>query len=143
MAPRNTLNRELSTPAKNKPCCTTPKIIAPNTFKWILFVGLVGLSVWFYSADFQMDSFGLAIDRDQAEETAKMALHDRGISLDESWRVQSTVEITGNEAKQYFKEKAGDMAYLGLMGSYLYPPLWKVNSQNLRVISQTGRKNFP
>jgi hypothetical protein len=30
MTPRNTRNSELSTPAKNRPCCTTPKISAPS-----------------------------------------------------------------------------------------------------------------
>jgi len=30
MTPRNTRNSELSTPAKNRPCWTTPKISAPS-----------------------------------------------------------------------------------------------------------------
>ena len=104
-----------------------PKIISPKTFKLILCGGMAGLIMWLCTADFQETGSPLKIDRNQAEALAKKALIGRGINLDDSWRVLSTVNILGKDAKRFFREEEDNKNYslLSYRG-YLCPPLWKV-----------------
>jgi len=128
---QNSFNSDWQPSSKNETSAEigevkNPKIITPKTFRWFLCAGILGLVVWFYTADLRQTPFPLQINRTKAEILAQKALNDRGVSLDESWLILSTVKVIGKESKKFIKEVGGKNVYNKLMGTYLHPPLWKV-----------------
>src|SRR5207302_4387774 len=75
---------------------------------------------------FRLDVPPIQITRSEAERQARQALNDRGVQLDQSWRVLSRIEGQPGEQNRFVRQKAGRSVYEKLLGLYLTPPCWFV-----------------
>ena len=124
-------NRSWIPPAEE---ATEPKVtkaaqivgISPRTARLLPVVGLLGLIVWFLSANFRNDAPPLNIGRNDAEELARKTLSEEGVGLSEMWRVLSAVEAHVDQQDRFIWQTGGEEAYSKLMEEYLPPPRWKV-----------------
>jgi len=98
--------------------------ISPVVLRALPVVGVIGVVLWVVASPFRTDVPSVQINRSEAEQTARQALNERGVQLDQSWRVLSRIEGQAGEQHRFVWQKAGPSGYQRLLGSYLTPPHW-------------------
>jgi hypothetical protein len=101
-------------------------VISPAALRALPAIGLVGLLVWIFASPFHTDAPPVRITRGEAEQKARQALTDRGITLDPSWTTLSHVEGQPGEQNRFVWQTAGESIYKKLIGVYVTPPHWFV-----------------
>jgi len=92
---------------------------------WMI-LGVVGLAAVVATAAADRRSDGLTIGRLQAAELARQALRDRGVTLDDTWRVMPIPESGAQAAHEFVSETAGEARRLELVGRYIPSARWRV-----------------
>ena len=100
--------------------------VSPVILRALPIIGVIGLVLWIAASPFRLDVPPIQITRSEAERQARQALNDRGVQLDQSWRVLSRIEGQPGEQNRFVRQKAGRSVYERLLGTYLTPPHWFV-----------------
>ncbi len=100
--------------------------IGPQTRRWVLVGGILGLVLWLFFAKFQNDAPSLTIGRGEVEKLAQKTLAARDIELSDSWQILCDVRTPSGQDDRFIWQKGGKENYDGLMGTYLRPPYWRV-----------------
>ena len=95
--------------------------------------GVVGLVLWAMFASFAFDAPPLDVGRVEAEQRARAALAERGVTLDASWRALTQLDGSPADTHDFIWRTAGRDAYNRLLGRFLPPPRWTV-----RLVRFTG-----
>jgi hypothetical protein len=103
-----------------------PSLIAPAVARLLPVAGLAGLVLWIAVSDFGAGTPKLSVSRTDAEQIARDALAERGVSMDPAWRVFSQVASQPGPAHHFVWRTAGREAYGRLVGTYLAGPHWIV-----------------
>src|SRR5207244_10063670 len=104
---------------------------------------VIGLVLWIAASPFRLDVPPIQITRSEAERQARQALNDRGVQLDQSWRVLSRIEGQPGEQNRFVRQKAGRSVYERLLGTYLTPPHWFVRFARFQRAVAERREEFP
>jgi hypothetical protein len=73
-----------------------------------------------------LESDGLSVGRLQAADVARQALAERGVALDNSWRVMPVPDAGGGGPHEFVSTTAGEERRRQLVGVYLPAPRWSV-----------------
>jgi membrane protease YdiL (CAAX protease family) len=99
--------------------------INPRARKAWLAVGAAALIVCVV-AIVKTDVETFPVGRQQADEIARRALQQRGVTLDARWRVLPTPDDGAGGAHEFVSETAGEARRKELVGRYLPAPRWQV-----------------
>lgn len=94
----------------------------------ILFLGMCSLFVWSVTYKFKPDTYALQIDKTQAVQIARQAIHDKfGADLDKSWTPIALVKDDCNSiTSRFIWQVYGKDVYDLVQGSYLAGVSWVV-----------------
>ncbi len=88
--------------------------------------GVTGAVLWAFLVNLSFDAPPLDVGRAQAEQRARQALTERGITLDSNWRALPQLEGSPVEPHKFVWRTAGRDTYKRLLGQFLPPPRWIV-----------------
>ena len=100
--------------------------IHPLLVRGLPVAGLAGLALWAVFATFTADAPPLDVTRAQAEQRARQALAERGITLDARWMALPRLDGSPVEPHNFIWRTAGRDAYNRLLGQFMPAPRWTV-----------------
>ena len=100
--------------------------IHPLVVRGLPIAGVAGLALWVAFTVFTPDSPPLDLSRAHAEQRARQALAERGVTLDQRWRTLPRVDGGPAEPDTFVWRTAGRDAYGRLLGEYLAAPRFAV-----------------
>ncbi|MGD9900496.1 MAG: CPBP family glutamic-type intramembrane protease [Calditrichaceae bacterium] len=119
------------TPAPSKeakPGTSLPKkelSLGKNTGYILIFVGIAGLVLWIFTANFKNEAPRMDLQKAEAVHLADSIMKEKNIQLSEEWRMLSCIESTNDANDRMIWQTEGSERYAGLIGNYLSPPFWK------------------
>ena len=96
--------------------------IHPLLVRGLPVAGLAGLALWAVFATFTVDAPPLDITRAQAEQRARQALAERGVTLDARWTALPRLDGSPVEPHNFIWRTAGRDAYNRLLGQFMPAP---------------------
>ena len=100
--------------------------VSPFVVRALPVAGVAGLALWAFFANFTYDAPPLDVGRVQAEQRARQALAERGVTLDSNWKALPQLDGSPGEPHDFVWRTAGRDAYNRLLGQFLVPPRWTV-----------------
>ncbi|MFQ6674451.1 MAG: lysostaphin resistance A-like protein, partial [Fidelibacterota bacterium] len=124
-------NRSWNPPQKERGetrVATTPQMadVGSRTVRIIPLAGLLSLTVWLVTTNFQSDAPPLTAGRQEVQELARHSLSLKGVELPETWKVLNHVEERVDQQHRFVWQEGGKQVYGALMRNYLTPPHWLV-----------------
>ncbi len=109
-----------------KEATVTSTTVHPLVVRGLAVAGVIGLALWAFFAHFTHDAPPLDVGRVSAEQTARQALAERGVTLDSRWRALPELDGSPAEPHNFVWRTAGREAYHRLLGQFMAPPRWTV-----------------
>jgi hypothetical protein len=109
-----------------KEATVAPSSVHPLVVRGLPIAGVIGLAAWAFFAHFTYDAPPLDVGRGSAEQTARRALAERGVTLDSRWRALPELDGSPTEPHNFVWRTAGREAYDRLLGQFMAPPRWTV-----------------
>jgi hypothetical protein len=103
-----------------------PAGLHPIIARGLPVAGVIGMVLWAFFANFSFDAPPLDVGRAQAEQRARQALAERGVTLDSSWRALPQLDGFPVAPHNFVWRTAGRDAYNRLLGQFMPPPRWTV-----------------
>ncbi|MFO7888830.1 MAG: CPBP family intramembrane glutamic endopeptidase [bacterium] len=100
-------------------------VLSLNKCRILLFAGIAGLVVWFFTTSFNNYAPYLDIDRSGAEKIARETLAEKDIELSDAWQLLSRVQEPLSDDDRFIWQNEGEEKYQELLGEYLSPPRWQ------------------
>jgi hypothetical protein len=104
----------------------TATAIHPLVVRGLPIAGVAGLALWAFFAQFTYDAPPLDVGLVQADQLARQALSERGVTLDSNWRALPQLDDSPGEPHNFVWRTAGREAYNRLLGQFMPPPRWTV-----------------
>jgi hypothetical protein len=112
--------------AAAKVSATTAAAVHPLVVRGLPIAGVAGLALWAFFTHFTYDAPALDVGRAGAEQRARQALAERGVTLDSNWRALPQLDGAPGEPHDFVWRTAGRDAYTRLLGQFMPPPRWTV-----------------
>ncbi len=100
--------------------------VHPLVVRGLPIAGVAGLALWAFFAHFAYDAPPLDVGRVRAEQLARQALTERGVTLDSNWKALPQLDGSPGEPHKFVWRTAGRDAYNRLLGQFMPPPRWTV-----------------
>jgi len=123
-------NESWKPPKKTKPEVTEARIedkpvLSSIKCRILLFAGIAGLVIWFFTTSFNNYAPYLDINRGEAENIAWESMTEKDIELSEPWQLVSRVQEPLGDDDRFIWQSEGEEKYQTLLGEYLSPPRWQ------------------
>ena len=96
------------------------------TYKNMLMLGIMGLSLWISTGTFKVDQPKMEITKNEAIHIANKALKDYGFEPDSQWTMETRHNSWEGQNDRFVWQEHGKNAYYKLRGKYLGVPAWEI-----------------
>ncbi|MCF7740421.1 MAG: CPBP family intramembrane metalloprotease [Candidatus Marinimicrobia bacterium] len=100
--------------------------ISHKRYHYVIIAGIVGLVVWFFTANFNNQAPRVKTTRSQAQKIAQKALAEKGVEPSDSIRILTSLQIPLGQDDRFIWQEEGQQLYKKLLGKYLSTPVWQV-----------------
>ncbi|HMA61915.1 MAG TPA: type II CAAX endopeptidase family protein [bacterium] len=100
--------------------------ISHKRYRYVIIAGIVGLVAWILTANFNNQAPKIKTTRSQAQQIAQKALSKKGVELNDTIRVLTSLQTPLGQDDRFIWQEEGEQLYKKLLGEYLSTPVWQV-----------------